>query len=431
MAIQAASKKIKLKLENDLDENLDLYSDCRRIKQILINLIGNSIKFTTSGFIKLKVLKTKYKNVLKFCIIDTGVGIKKENIEKLCKPYSTFDTQDGLNKYGIGLGLSICKKFLSLLGPKEQLKISSEYGQGTKISFFIFVNVEKSDTVQMNPLLFENKVKTTKDSLSKLLQIEEPDKMVCEKNGSTAQINSKFFYKSIEEQYKLDFSSFGSISNKSELEENLSDDNVSIDGKLCTYENPVMVARLVRLEADSGSPLNNSTFSPLNLKNDSCTLIPNNSSPERRQLAKESFENKSFRVLIADDNPFNAFVIMSYLQKITNLKIYYETVGNGDECVAKFKEKNLKPNKKFFNLIFMDCLMPIKDGYEATSEIKNMISTTKYHETAIIGVTGLDGPEEETKCLENGMDGFVGKPFTENKCLEIIYDYSNKVSVIE
>ena len=72
----------------------------------------------------------------------------------------------------------------------------------------------------------------------------------------------------------------------------------------------------------------------------------------------------------------------------------------------------------------MDCLMPIKDGYEAASEIKSLMAEGKYNNTFIIGVTGLSGIEEEKKCLENGMDGFVSKPLTENKCLEIIYKYA-------
>ncbi len=74
----------------------------------------------------------------------------------------------------------------------------------------------------------------------------------------------------------------------------------------------------------------------------------------------------------------------------------------------------------------MDCLMPIKNGYEASNEIKTLIKSKEYHETVIIGVTGLSGEEEEKKCLDNGMDGFIEKPISEQQCLDLIYFYVDK-----
>ena len=475
MATQAAAKKILLKLENEFNEGLFLFSDGRRLKQILINLIGNSIKFTMKGFIKIKILKTDHKNVVKFEVIDTGVGIKKETIDKLSKPYSSFDTPEGLNKYGIGLGLNICRKFISLLGPKDQMNITSEYGKGTKISFFIFINNSRSEPNCLSPLILESKIKVTKASSEDFINFKphqskitsshpffrpkSPKKMAtkiwkgdeqpasismlletkartrdfkpymnCILNSDSNFANlkavkpcSNYLYKVIKTEFKLNFSSFGS----SASEENFSDieDSGGIFNKMSSYTNAPKISSLIPLEKSES------------LQSIHDGIIDSSPDSETRQLNHQknsfSFDFKrindgkmSFKVLIADDNPFNAFVITSYLVKIKNLNISYDISSNGVECITKFKERNLKPNTSYFNIIFMDCLMPIKDGYEAASEIKSLMAEGKYNNTFIIGVTGLSGIEEEKKCLENGMDGFVSKPLTENKCLEIIYKYA-------
>lgn len=143
MRLQAEMKQLQIKVDYQLDFSLILQSDRRRIMQLLINLLSNSIKFTNKGFIKLKISKTFYNNVIKFEIIDSGIGIKPEILPQLFKPFATFDTETGLNKYGIGLGLNICKMIVSLLGPSDSLFVSSIYHQGSKFGFLLFTNIQE------------------------------------------------------------------------------------------------------------------------------------------------------------------------------------------------------------------------------------------------------------------------------------------------
>lgn len=143
MRLQAEMKQLQIKIENNMDPMLILQSDRRRLSQLLINLLGNSIKFTSKGYIKIKICKTYFRNVIKFEIKDTGVGIKPEILPQLFKPFATFDTETGLNKYGIGLGLNICKMIVSLLGPCDSLFVSSVYHKGTKFGFLLFTNIKE------------------------------------------------------------------------------------------------------------------------------------------------------------------------------------------------------------------------------------------------------------------------------------------------
>jgi signal transduction histidine kinase/ActR/RegA family two-component response regulator len=118
-------------------------SDQRRIKQIILNLISNAIKFTSKGEITLKTkLKGKF---LYFEVIDTGVGIKEEEQEKLFKPFGILDSTSNINKSGCGLGLNLCKILCNYLG--GDIKVKSEYNKGAK--FMFFVNVEKQDSPKL------------------------------------------------------------------------------------------------------------------------------------------------------------------------------------------------------------------------------------------------------------------------------------------
>jgi len=143
MTLQAEMKQLQIQVENDLDPFFVLQSDRRRLSQLVINLLGNSIKFTNKGIIKLKISKTNFRNVVKFEIKDTGIGIKPEILPQLFKPFATFDTEKGLNKYGIGLGLNICKMIVGLLGPCDSMFVSSIYHKGTKFGFLLFTNIKE------------------------------------------------------------------------------------------------------------------------------------------------------------------------------------------------------------------------------------------------------------------------------------------------
>ena len=147
MTLQAQMKNLQIIIDNEIDSSFYLQSDRRRLSQLLINLLGNSIKFTHKGSIQLKIRKTAYKNVIRIEIKDTGIGIKPEILPQLFRPFATFDTEKGLNKYGIGLGLNICKMIVGLLGPCDSLFVSSEYHRGTKFGFLLFTNIKEKTVI--------------------------------------------------------------------------------------------------------------------------------------------------------------------------------------------------------------------------------------------------------------------------------------------
>ncbi|EGR30281.1 hypothetical protein IMG5_136110 [Ichthyophthirius multifiliis] len=126
--IQCKEKNIQFILKRN--KNLTINSDKNRIKQVLINFISNSIKFTKNGKIQLKTNLSKDKTLLSISIRDTGSGIPKEVQEKLFQPFSTFDNMFGNNRNGVGLGLCMCQNLVSQLGPYKKIFLESHIGKG-------------------------------------------------------------------------------------------------------------------------------------------------------------------------------------------------------------------------------------------------------------------------------------------------------------
>ena len=128
-------KKIDLILEIAEEVPNIVFTDEKRLKQILFNLVGNALKFTMKGFIKLKVNRGFTSNYLRFKVIDTGIGIKQEDHQKLFKLFGKVSLKKGINQNGIGLGLTISSKLIDHLGGSISLKTNEH--KGTTFEFTI------------------------------------------------------------------------------------------------------------------------------------------------------------------------------------------------------------------------------------------------------------------------------------------------------
>jgi signal transduction histidine kinase len=133
-SVQPLAEKKNLKLQVSISEDVnEIYSDERRVGQILLNLINNAIKFTDKGFITIECKTTDKGIVTK--VTDTGIGIKKEDVSKLFKPFSQIDTGLTRNHEGTGLGLSICQKLIEKL--EGTITVESEIGVGSTFTVIL------------------------------------------------------------------------------------------------------------------------------------------------------------------------------------------------------------------------------------------------------------------------------------------------------
>lgn len=149
-AIEERTKKAGLELIVEVDENIPskLYGDETHIRQVLLNLLTNAIKYTNAGYVKFIAqsrLVSEDVVMVRFEVEDTGIGIKPENIEKLSESFSRFDLERNRNIEGTGLGLYIVNQFLSLLNSK--LEVSSVYGEGSNFGFTLFQKIVNPEPI--------------------------------------------------------------------------------------------------------------------------------------------------------------------------------------------------------------------------------------------------------------------------------------------
>ena len=384
MKIQTDIKKIDLDINNLLKDNFYIFSDERRLKQILINLISNSLKFTLKGKITIKLSEhKKEKNLLIFSVIDTGVGIKKENIPKLSQPFVTFNNKEGMNKNGIGLGLNICKKILGLIGPKEELLIESEENNGSKFSFLIFKNLIK---INENDVLFNS------------LRLKKKNKIKSNFHRNSSCIQMKYKQDKTIELHSADLSVRNSEIN-SFFEENIDD------------------------EASDRSL----SFNKKYLRN----------SKQKTSMFQIDFEkinsDKNYGVLIVDDNSFNLMILHSYFKEFEDFSFELFEARNGVEAIEIFDKKNFRKEKQSnchyespeISIIVMDCEMPIMDGYDSAKAIKILIEKGHHFGAKIVGYTALINNEIKEKCKINGMNYVLSKPTPILQFKNVIYDIMN------
>ena len=363
VSMEAKNKKIIMVLQNDCNSNLLLFSDERRMKQVLLNLLTNAIKFTFEGHVKLKVsMVQNAKNLILFEVFDTGLGIKPEVIPNLMKPFSSFDNQEKkANRNGIGLGLFICKTLVGILGPKPHIFIHSEEKKGTKIGFLAFImNEAHEKDIELNEVsdfhqIFDKKLETFKEE--NVLESDHRERAI-----KTHNINRNSFY-----NRGRGSSQFTTAYTR----------NISIE----------------KLRVNSNTNITFHTEFSAFLKG---TMTRN-------------FQN--YPILIVDDQSFNLMILKDILLGFKDKNLIVESAANGSIAVEMFCKRNdPKSEDEPYTLILMDKEMPIMNGVEATKIIRNKIFKEGYKDLKIIGCTGDVMERDGEKNEFNGLDDYFVKP---------------------
>ena len=375
--IEAANKGLNLLVQNECNKNLSLMSDERRLKQVLINLLTNAIKFTFQGYVKLKLSPVlNYDNLIKIEVIDTGLGIKSDFMPLLMTPFATFDLPDRkINRNGIGLGLYICKTIAETLGPNENLFVHSEFGKGSKFGFLAYIINEGEHAKENNLMkIFENELEVFQEENA--LESDMREIIVKSRN-----ISSKSFY------------------NKS-----------------------------WNVTSNSGTTYSKKSRSSRKLRN---TILNGLSKNPSEQTLDSNYIRalEIHNVLIVDDQVFNLMILYEMLMSIKELPLAVEKATNGLMALELFCIRNAPDSdEEPYKLIFMDCEMPLMNGIDATKLIRNKIFKEGFKDVRIIGCTGdyeavieiQEGNKKKNNEL-TGMDECFPKPIdTETifKCLK-------------
>lgn len=371
----------------DIDEKLPqkLYGDGLRIRQIIINIVNNAIKFTERGFVRLQVRlgKVNGDNIeLLISVQDTGQGIKEEDMDKLFGSFQQVDSKKNRSKEGTGLGLSISKQLVEMMG--GNIGVRSTYGEGSEFYFNI---IQKKCTDELATQIHDDEVrKNLKISgyFSKMCLWHDLEDLA-EKFG----ISYIPYEEWKESRQQLDCF-FMDMQGYDKLTGDV--DNYSAQmGEICVLRNPL----LEECNAAGITAINKPLYT-LNF----CQTI-NHEAAYVGPVSEDymNFTAPEAKVLIVDDNEINLEVAAGLLEPM-NMKI--DLAESGKRALQMAAEKK-------YHLIFMDHMMPVMDGIETTERLRQM-DDEYYHTVPIIALTANALMDAREKFAKAGMDDFVAKP---------------------
>jgi len=412
-AQKAAQQQIDLLYQ--LDNNVPRYivGDSMRIKQILINLVNNAIKFTIKGevFVNIYVAKQLQDGELEigFSVKDTGIGIPEEKISRLFKAFSQVDSSTTRKYGGTGLGLVISERLVHLMD--GNIWAESKYGKGSAFYFTIKTSVSNAAThTQVNYDLGNYKG-------ARVLIVDD-------------NATSRTILKTQLHNWGLD--PVLAVSAAEGLR--IINDDITIKLLITDMEMPVIdgvgLARALQ-EKHAGLPI----IMLSSIGDESKRKYPGLFStilvkPVKQlhlyQAVQKAFNNKltqtteasksvlsadfaaqhPYRILIAEDNLINQKLIDRVLSK---LGYHPEIVINGLEALEKVKQQE-------YDIIFMDIQMPVMDGLEATTEIRKL----KVKQPRIIAMTANAMTEDRDICLAAGMNDYLAKPMRLEELVQVL-----------
>jgi len=407
---RALEKNIELLYNIEQEISPVISGDKTRLRQILVNLVGNAIKFTSSGNITVSVTKVFQKDQyveLQFSVKDTGIGIAPEQIDRLFKAFSQADVSTARKYGGTGLGLVISSKLVNLMNGKIWVK--SKLGEGSTFYFTI-----RSKAAPSEPVRYLRNGRAGLNGKRVLALAFE---------GVPADQLKRNF-----EDWEMSYVLVNSMEDlRKELKSLIPFDLVMVDAGYpgietsnisavlkdeADYHLPVLLYNAAVPDTDdiqyhgSNLPVMVPKYSGQNRLLTGITQALNTREPEKSfesnghiaRLDKDLALRIPVKILVAEDNMINQTLCNIILQQ---LGYQPDIVGNGLEVLEKLNSSN-------YDIIFMDVQMPNMDGLEATREIVK--TTDVLSRPKIIAMTAFALEGDKDKCIEAGMNDYISKP---------------------
>ncbi len=419
---RAYEKNIELYYRVENSEVFQLNGDITRFRQVIVNLIGNAIKFTNEGevLIDIKPIERKKGQIrLQVSVSDTGIGIPQEKQEKLFKPFSQVDNSTTRKYGGTGLGLAISKHLVELMG--GSLTMFSEEEKGTTFVFDVMMNESKQELKKDQNLdvLKEKRILIVDDNMTNrkiLEQLFKTNGMIVESyNNPLIAINiikqgKQFDLGLIDMKMpEMDGISFGKEIQQLSLNREL---------PLILYSSIGHMLSRTDINKYFKAHVNKPIRHDLLLQKmgnilGEVPLITVNE--ESIQVVEDSIASHyPMRILLAEDNLINQKLAERVLE-IFGYEI--EIANNGLEAVQMLEKNN-------YDLIFMDVMMPEMDGLEATGTIRREY---KGHQPVIIAMTANALKGDREICINSGMNDYVSKPINTEVIRELLIKYGSMI----
>ncbi|MEM9266981.1 MAG: response regulator [Cyanobacteria bacterium P01_F01_bin.13] len=410
----AAEKSLQLSYTLASDTPNEVLGDVTRLRQILVNLIGNAVKFTDQGTVSIDVsghMESSHcqKNtpvgavsgacsyVFQFAVRDTGIGIPKDKFERLFQPFSQVDSSISRQYGGTGLGLVISQRFCEMMGGR--MWVESQVGQGSCFYFTLRVQVAQQAIALADKRILVVEADTTQ-------------------RGQIVEILQQWQIMVYAAQSS--YEALGMIAHEAPF------DGVIVNRHMPGMDGESLVETLrsrgeklpILMLSEQPIASTLATWLALPVQPDSLqgTLQQCFSKPvmEPTRLDANLAQRLPIRILVAEDNLVNQQLMQQWLQKMGYRP---DLVSNGEEVLQSL-------NRQTYDLILMDVQMPEMDGLKATEQIHQQWSATKRPKIIAVTANAMQGDRE--RCLAIGMDGYISKPIQLHALMAAIEKYGSE-----
>jgi signal transduction histidine kinase/DNA-binding response OmpR family regulator len=427
--VEKQGLELALKVAPDVPEYID--GDAGRVRQVLLNLVGNAIKFTQKGHVLIEIDRAPAANVeaqasvtgeVRCTVTDTGIGIAAEKQQRLFREFVQADASTTREFGGTGLGLVIAKRLVELMGGR--IGFTSELGKGSCFWFTLpAATTFSAATVQALPLDFADRRVLIVDDLEinrRLLSEQLKTWGIAHESADCGRDALQLLHAAYASGKPFDVALLDFLMpgmDGLELGQRIKEDSTlqstalimltsgsqrsAAPNFLAAGFSAFMMKPVVRpvhlLDA-----ISKACYSRTEEGTDAVAASPRPATgtiePGAMRAADVVREGDWIRALVAEDNAVNQRLIKRVLEK---LGCRVDVASNGHEAVAMAKALQ-------YDIVLMDCSMPELDGYQATGELRRCLPQT--HRLPIVALTAHAMPEDRAKCLAAGMDDYLSKP---------------------
>jgi len=434
MTGSAQKKGLDLNIQIDPKVRVAMRGDPVRLRQILTNLVSNAIKFTDSGNVTIGINKraeSRTQTELLFTVRDTGIGMDKQTADKLFLPFSQAQASTTRTYGGTGLGLAICKRLVDVMQGK--IGVKSQPNQGSVFWFAVPLKKSVGDIQKGRKQLHESNALIMSEDpqlLQRLNQFAESFSMRRSTAGKLQEALSKIkSVATLGSSWAFDLFIFdvGTSNNSEKILELAkavrSEPKLANAGVLLLNEDGVLPEPLskiggisTRKRSSSESIVRQSLENLLTGEGDMDTDVVAERELGYVSGSKLPTEKIPGKALLVEDNPVNLHVAQKLLG-IVGLE--FDVAKNGQEALQLLERTQ-------FDVVLMDCMMPIMDGYTATREWRKTEAAHKAKPTPIIAMTANAMAGDREKCLDAGMDDYMSKPLNRQVLTNMLKQWIGK-----
>jgi signal transduction histidine kinase/CheY-like chemotaxis protein len=416
LAVRAHEKGLEYVATIDAEVPSLLCGDPGRLRQIIINLVGNAIKFTESGEIVLHaalVDESATHGTIRFSITDTGIGIPSDRMDHIFNSFSQADSSTTRKYGGTGLGLNISKRLAELMG--GELGVESREGAGSTFWFTAVLEKQSEDSeaslviptdIRGKRILIVDDNRTNRNVLKEQLKVwgcrydeASGGRQALAMMRRTVEAEAPFDIAILDMQMpQMDGKTLG---RRIKADPSISDATLVLMTSLGN-RGDVQEFERIGFEAYLTKPVKQS------LLYDCLAMLsgqPSGSSPAKKKhmiTAHSLSENRkrNGRILVVEDNIINQKVALNFLKR---LGYQADVAGDGKAAIQALETFP-------YAVVLMDCQMPEMDGYEATAQIRKSRTGRYDPNTTIIAMTANAMKGDKEKCLDAGMNDYLSKP---------------------